>query len=49
MTVRLARTPHSVYEVNLAEERQRQLQVTDDTVTMEVGKKKIITLELEFR
>ena len=49
MTVRLARTPHSVYEVNLAEERQCQLQVTDDTVTMEVGKKKIVTLELEFR
>lgn len=48
MTVQAARTPRAVYAVNLAEKRCEQLPVSENTVTVEIGKKKIVSLEFVF-
>ncbi len=47
-TLQLKRSAKGVWMVNLAEERQQRLAVENGAVTLSVGGKKIITLEIEF-
>ncbi len=48
LIVTFSRTPRAVYEVNLAEQRQQQLEISGSQLSLPIGKKKIITLELEY-
>lgn len=48
LTLTLKRPVRAVWLVNLAERRLQELTVCDGTVTLPVGAKKIVSLELEF-
>lgn len=48
LTLRFAESPKAVAQTNLAETRPTALSVADNTASLTVGAKKIVTLELEF-